>query len=479
MILVEAEKDIGGHAIISGGNVPLGGGTSVQKKYGIEDSPDLLLRDLTDWSVVGPNGFPDYRYNDREIVRAFADNSAATFEWLVAHGVMFVDKAPDALGGNSVGNSVPREMHSAVGHWPMAHTGEPADPAVQRTRSSGNGMMRSLEVAARKAGVELLLEHRMTSIHRQSPNTGPVLGIVVDHRGKRSNIRARKAVIIGTGGSTGNVNFRRMFDPRLTEEYCGLAGMPWSDQDASGKLAAMAIGASLWGFYNQIGEFGSNVTKRGSIGCQYNYRHLQWMPGSPIFDRARATGLRVADWHDVILVNMLGRRFYDETGGQYIANNYNSLDPYVQGSYLNAKNVNWNPNNFLNAALAGIDDGHNGGGPIWAIFDSDAVIREGWTPTPPYVDIATGLFFSANRLADLAEKIVMKYQRVPMPPAKPGGDRRALQFLCRFRRRRGIRQTQANVQDHQAALLCRLGPHRLCTTPAPGCASMPDARSST
>ena len=417
VILVEAEKDIGGHAIISGGNVPLGGGTSVQKKYGIEDSPDLLFRDLTDWSVVGPNGFPDYRYNDREIVRAFADNSAATFEWLVAHGVMFVDKAPDALGGNSVGNSVPREMHSAVGHWPMAHTGEPADPAVQRTRSSGNGMMRSLEVSARKAGVELLLEHRMTSIHRQSPNTGPVLGIVVDHRGKRSNIRARKAVIIGTGGSTGNVNFRRMFDPRLTEEYCGLAGMPWSDQDASGELAAMAIGASLWGFYNQIGEFGSNVTKPGSIGCQYNYRHLQWMPGSPIFDRARATGLKVADWHDVILVNMLGKRFYDETGGQYIANNYNSLDPYVQGSYLNAKNLNWNPNNFLNAALAGIDDGHNGGGPIWAIFDSDAVSREGWTPAPPYVDIATGLFFSANRLADLAEKIVMKYQRVPMPPA--------------------------------------------------------------
>ena len=73
VILVEAEKDIVGHAIISGGNIPLGGGTSVQEKYGIEDSADLLFRDLTDWSVIGPNGFPDYRYNDREIIRAFAD----------------------------------------------------------------------------------------------------------------------------------------------------------------------------------------------------------------------------------------------------------------------------------------------------------------------------------------------------------------------------------------------------------------------
>jgi len=57
VILVEAEKDIGGHAITSGGNVPLGGGTSVQRKYGIADSPDLLFRDLTDWSVVEPNGW--------------------------------------------------------------------------------------------------------------------------------------------------------------------------------------------------------------------------------------------------------------------------------------------------------------------------------------------------------------------------------------------------------------------------------------
>jgi hypothetical protein len=277
--------------------------------------------------------------------------------------------------------------------------------------------MRPLEAAAKKAGVEILLEHRMTAIQRQASNAGPVLGISVDNKGTRVHIRARKAVIIGTGGSTGNVNFRRMFDPRLTEEYCGLAGMPWSDQDASGELAAMAIGASLWGLYNQTGEFGANVTKPGSIGCQYNYRNLQWMPGSRVFDRARASGLRVANWQDVILVNVLGKRFYDETGGQYIANNYNSVDPYVQGSWLNAKNIKYDPNNFLNAALAGINDGSNGGGPIWAIFDSDAVEREQWRPTPPHVDIAAGFFFSANRLANLAEKIVMKYQRVPMPPA--------------------------------------------------------------
>src|SRR5579863_1986919 len=166
VIVVEAEADIGGHAITSGGNVPLGGGTSAQRKHGIEDSPELLFRDLTDWSIVEPNGFPDYRYNDREIVWAFAQASAPTFEWLLAHGVAFVDKAPDARGGNAVGNSAPREMHAAAMDWPMVQTGKPVDPSVRATTSTGNGMMRPLEAAARRLGVEIMLRHRMVALHR-------------------------------------------------------------------------------------------------------------------------------------------------------------------------------------------------------------------------------------------------------------------------------------------------------------------------
>ena len=65
VLVVETNYDVGGHAIISGGNVPLGGGTSAQRKYGIKDSPDTVFADLTDWSVVQVNGFPDYRYSDR------------------------------------------------------------------------------------------------------------------------------------------------------------------------------------------------------------------------------------------------------------------------------------------------------------------------------------------------------------------------------------------------------------------------------
>jgi succinate dehydrogenase/fumarate reductase flavoprotein subunit len=416
VILVEAEPHMGGHAIVSGGNVPLGGGTAAQKQYGIEDSADLLFRDLTDWSIVQPNGFPDYRYNDREIIRAFADNNVATYDWLLAHGVTFADKAPDERGGISVGNSVPREMHCVPLDWPVAHTGKPVDPDRRTTYSIGAGLMYPLIEAAQRCGVRILLEHRMTAIHRESAKAGRVTGIEVEHAGTRLAIRARQAVIVGTGGSIGNVNFRRMFDPRLTEEYCGLAGMPWSNQDASGEIAAMDIGAALWGLFNQTAEFGYTITKAAHIGCQYGYQHLSWQPASKVFAKARASGLFVTDWQNVILVNMIGQRFYDETGTAFTANNYDRIKSYVANSYLNAKNIAYNPNNFINAAMAGIGDGHNGGGPIWAIFDAAAVERQKWTPEPPFVDLAEGFFFTAATIGELAAKIRMKYQRLPMPP---------------------------------------------------------------
>jgi len=114
---------------------------------------------------------------------------------------------------------------------------------------------------------------------------------------------------------------------------------------------------------------------------------------------------------------MRGGRFYDETQGGFASNNFGSVKPYVQESYLNAKNIKYDPGNFLNAALAGFSDGHNGGGPIWAIFDANAVAREGWNPTPPNVDLKAGFFFSAITLGDLAVAIKMQHQRIPMPAA--------------------------------------------------------------
>jgi succinate dehydrogenase/fumarate reductase flavoprotein subunit len=430
VIVVETNYDIGGHAIISGGNTPLGGGTSAQRKYGIEDSPDLVFRDLTDWSIVQPNGWPDYRYNDRAVMRAFADHCAPTYEFLVANGADFKDIPPDNQGGHNLGNSAPRENHAV---WTKGAGLESPN------NRAGTGLIRPLENSARAKGVKFLLNYKMTSLIRKGQNTGRVLGITAQHtprvlpgqntplksfrsEGNIDNtkptmsIRAKQAVIIATGGMTSNLNFRRMFDPRLTEMLT-VAGEPYTFQDASGELAAMAIGASLWGFANQTLENGDNIRTQRVLATKWNY--MTWELEFPLFPLVRATGLAAKDWHDLILVNQVGKRFYDETKGDYPHGNvYKDFNPYTPNDYRNNEKIDYHPSkyNFFNAAVAMNEYSEPpdySAGPIWAIFDADAVERNKWKVTPPYVDL-DGYFFSANTLPDLAAAIKNEYQAKPM-----------------------------------------------------------------
>jgi succinate dehydrogenase/fumarate reductase flavoprotein subunit len=430
VIVVETNYDIGGHAIISGGNVPLGGGTSGQKKYGIHDTPDTVFSDLTDWTIVQPNGWPDYRYNDRQVMRAFADYCALTYEFLLENGVKFKEIAPDNQGGHNLGNSAPRENHA---FWTKG-------PGLESPNNrAGTGLIRPLEASARSKGVQFLLNYKMSTIVRDKPHTGRVIGITAQYTPRimpgqstplksfrndgniestksAMNIHAKKALIVATGGMTGNLNFRRMFDPRLTAVLT-VAGEPYSYQDASGELAATAVGASLWGFANQTLENGDNIRTKRVLATKYNY--MTWELESPIFPLVRSTGLNVKDWHDLILVNQVGKRFYDETKGDYPHGNvYNEINPYTPNDYRNNEKIDYHPGkyNFFNAAVAMNEYSEPpdySAGPLWAIFDADAVKREGWKVTPPYVD-PDGYFFSANSLEELAAAIKNEYQAKPM-----------------------------------------------------------------
>jgi len=349
--------------------MPLGGGTSLQKKYGIEDSPERYFQDLVN--------NPDYRYNDRELVRTFAEWSAPTFEWLVAHGVVFPDRSP-------TGSAVKRAQNPV---W----TGGVS--AVSPTGADGTALMRPLEAAARKAGVQILLEHSLTGVIREG-SSGRVHGITATNKGKSVTIQARKGVILGTGGHTSNVNFRRMFDPRMTEEY-QVVGEPYSRQPGDGEIATLQVGAAIWGLGNQTLERGIAMLKPGSIGTQYGYpsprggHPIPGLPASPLFPRMQAIGLDVKDFQDVIHVNQIGMRFVNEaaTGFAWV-----------------------NPCMALNGGTG------NGGGPIWAIFDADAAKRENWVCERPHVN-PDGWFFSGSTPAELAARIVNKYQKKPMPAA--------------------------------------------------------------
>jgi urocanate reductase len=373
VIVVDENYDIGGRGILSGGRVHLGGGHALQQKAGIKDSADQVFADWTRHDTA------DARYSDRDLVRVFADENVPTFNFLVENGVKFNARPI----GPERASTVPRTFVTEEWHIPSQLI------APGRGRN-GSGLVRQLEIAARQKGAEILLAHEMKSIIREPGRSGKVLGITVSHDGRMINIEARKGVIIATGGHTGNVNFRRTFDPRLTEEY-QQACMPYVHQGADGELAAMEIGASLWATANQTAEAGSAITKTRHIGCRWGYATLVYQPESPMFHLAKATGLTVEDWQDVIFVNQAGRRFWNEADGSY---------------------------KFFAAAMAYSGDPGklNGGGPIWAIFDADAAAREKWNPKPPHVD-PDGFFFSADTISELAGKIRNPYQKQPISGA--------------------------------------------------------------
>jgi len=371
VISVDENFDIGGRGMLSGGRVHLGGGHALQQKFGIKDTADQVFRDWVrhDSTVA--------RYSDRDLVRVFADENVATFNFLIDNGVEFHEKPI----GPEAASTVPRTFVTV--EW--QNKDEVYAPGGDR---NGSGLVRRLEQSARRKGVQILLRHEMKSIIREP--AGRVLGIEVAAPGGNLNIEAKRGVIIATGGHTGNVNFRRTFDPRLTEEY-QQACMPYVYQGAKGELAAMDIGASLWATANQTSESGAAITKTRHIGCRWGYSSLVFQPESKLFHLAKATGLTVSDWQNMIFVNQNGQRFWNEVDGSY---------------------------RFFAAAMAynGDPTKLNGGGPIWAIFDADAAAREKWDPKPPHVD-PDGYFYSADTLAELAPKIRNPHQRKPIAGA--------------------------------------------------------------
>ena len=107
MIVVDQNFDPGGKMLHSGAQVSLGGGDPLQlrdiagegdqegfvtapRQQTVEElteDPDFLFRDHTDWSVMDAAAQAPYRYNERDLHRAYADNCYATREFLMANYV--------------------------------------------------------------------------------------------------------------------------------------------------------------------------------------------------------------------------------------------------------------------------------------------------------------------------------------------------------------------------------------------------------
>lgn len=379
--MIEHHFDVGGIAIMSGGNIAIGGGHRLQKEIGQDDSPDQVFARLTG---TGKN-----RFADANLTRRFVDEHVDTFDFLEANGVNFDRHGTDVPKEGRTG--VNSETQTRPHEWPIRVSVTSHDKA-----RNGSGIVRPLELSARNKGVRFLLSHTVTDLHREQPFAGRVIGVRVEEVDRwfqptfrTLNLRARMGVIICSGGHGQNVAFRTMFDPRLTEEY-QWHGEYTAPANAAPTVAAMRLGAALGAAGNETVMGAGQAPDKGRWGVQENYVRGEQTPESATFFRHRASGL-TAVWDECVLVKENGQRFWDETDSSY------------DGYFANAFKPTGVPGKLL------------GGGPVWAIVDQDFIDRHGYETGYPHVDRAGGYFFSAETLEELAAQLIHNpYQLRPM-----------------------------------------------------------------
>ena len=446
----------------------------------ITDDVELLFTDMTDWSVVDRSAQAPYRYNERDLHRSWADNAFDTRTFLLdnyvrfsrisgTHGTGGVSRARRAVAilkegdvtdirAGTVSTQDAGISNVSTSHFSPSVMGDGSNVAGPDIRHNGAALARPLEYSAREKGIPFMFNRRMVELIREEPFSGRVIGIKatytprfdpdtgarlesywqdgnVDERKETIYIRARQAVVVGTGGHSGNPEFRSMFYPAFRDPFFVTSGEALLGygraRDGSGIKAAMRIGANLAGMHQNL-SYATTFHVQSRIGTRDAYTPM--LPGHPAFPFRRSTGFSVganARQH-LITVNQVGKRFFNELDfvrspghAQFPGTGHvpNPGVDHVPTDWRNSR-VDWIRESFsrhygMDAALA-INEGSEAPdyfpGPVWAIFDAAAVERAGWNIEPPFTSDEDGMFFRADTIEELAQKIHdgCEFQRVPL-----------------------------------------------------------------
>jgi 3-oxo-5alpha-steroid 4-dehydrogenase len=229
VILVERAGAAGGSSALSGGELYLGGGTRLQQDCGFEDGPTDMYAYLS--RALGPHA-------DEEKLRLYCEGSVAHFDWLESLGVPFKASLHDTptwmpftedglmwLGENA---SPFLETARAV---PRGH--RPAAPGF-----GGRVLMDVMTTAGAGVGVET---HTDTRAHALIVDQdGRVTGLEARRFGALVRYRARRAVVLTTGGFVDNETMLCDHAPALLGHGKVSDGL----DDGSGIMMATAAGAA-------------------------------------------------------------------------------------------------------------------------------------------------------------------------------------------------------------------------------------------
>lgn len=243
--IIETTNSTGG----SGRVIMVGGafyGTDLQKELGLDDSPEKAYQDGLNVAM-----------GDADMWRLVADNNLDTYYWLKSIGCPPSQNEILPLPGHTV----PR-LHRYVGG--------PVHDAIEK--------------ATYEAGAEILFGHRAKQLI-QDPNTERVLGATVETKDGLINFKAKKAVILTTGGFVRNREMVSEYNCRF--EDCIPLSAP--------------------------GTFGDGFRMATELGAKTSHMGDAIVASLAACTTTHADRSLIACWMGGIMLNRDGLRFTDES----------------------------------------------------------------------------------------------------------------------------------------------------------------------
>ena len=188
--VLEKMPVFGGNSIINGGDF-CAPGTKMQKEAGIQDSPDIMLKDMLKVGMY---------LNHVDLAKTVADQSKDALEWCQNYlGARFTRL--NFHGGHSV-----KRAHQTV-------------------NASGSELVNKLLVKAKELGVKL--QTRTKLVRFVSDKEGRIVGVEVlkgyqfpnEKTGKPLYIKASRAIVLSSGGFSRDIKLRQIHDPRLNDRF--------------------------------------------------------------------------------------------------------------------------------------------------------------------------------------------------------------------------------------------------------------------
>ena len=234
VLVVERASAGGGASALSSGLFYLGGGTAVQAACGYQDSAQDMYRFMC--ASMGTAR--------ADMIRRYCDHSARHFDWLEAQGVPF---ERSCYKGKAVILLTTEGLMSTGNEkvWPYNELASPVPRGHQVTgvgENKGLAAMTPLLARCTEEGVRSRFDSRLTALIVDE--AGRVRGVEARHLGKTVRLKARRGVVLATGGFAMN---REMVAEYLTSlsDTARPLGTPYTD--GSGIVAGRLAGAQLEG----------------------------------------------------------------------------------------------------------------------------------------------------------------------------------------------------------------------------------------